>query len=36
MAVLHKPFSLHELDSALRQLWGMRQTEEGAVRAGVA
>jgi two-component system cell cycle sensor histidine kinase/response regulator CckA len=36
MAVLQKPFSLHELDSALRQLWGMRQTEEGAVRAGVA
>jgi DNA-binding NtrC family response regulator len=36
MAVLQKPFSLHELDSALRQLWGTRQTEEGAVRAGVA
>jgi len=34
--VLHKPFSLPELDSALRQLWGTRQTEEGAVRAGVA
>jgi len=32
MAVLHKPFSLHELDRALRQLLGARQTEEGAVR----
>ena len=36
MAVLQKPFSLHELDSALRQLWRTRTTEEDAVRAGVA
>jgi DNA-binding NtrC family response regulator len=36
MAVLQKPFSLHELDGALRQLWGARQTAEGAVYAGVA
>jgi DNA-binding NtrC family response regulator len=35
MAVLQKPFSLHELDSALQQLLGVRQTEEGAVRASV-
>jgi DNA-binding NtrC family response regulator len=34
MAVLQKPFSLPELDSALRQLLGVRKTEEGAVRAG--
>jgi len=36
MAVLQKPFSLHELDGALRQLLGAQQTEEGAVRAGIA
>ena len=36
MAVLQKPFSLHELDGALRQLLGVWKTEEGAVRAGVA
>jgi DNA-binding NtrC family response regulator len=35
MAVLHKPFSLHELDSALQQLLGARQTEERAVRPSV-
>ena len=35
MAVLQKPFSLHELDSALQQLLGARQTEEGAVRPSV-
>jgi DNA-binding NtrC family response regulator len=35
MAVLQKPFSLHELDSALRQLLGARQTEEGAICDGV-
>ena len=36
MAVLQKPFSLHELDGALRQLLGAWQTEEGTVRTGVA
>jgi DNA-binding NtrC family response regulator len=36
MAVLQKPFSLHELDSALRHLLGARQTEESTVHAGVA
>jgi DNA-binding NtrC family response regulator len=36
MAVLPKPFSLHELDGALRQLLGARQTEENAVCASVA
>jgi DNA-binding NtrC family response regulator len=36
MAVLQKPFSLHELDSALRHLLGPRQTEESTVHAGVA
>ena len=36
MAVLQKPFSLHELDGALRQLLGVWQTEEGTVRTGVA
>ena len=35
MAVLQKPFSLHELDNALRQLLGAWKTEEGTVRAGV-
>ena len=36
LAVLQKPFSLHELDSALRHLLGARQTEESTVHAGVA
>jgi DNA-binding NtrC family response regulator len=36
MAVLQKPFSLHELDSALRHLLGARQTEESTVHAGLA
>lgn len=36
MAVLQKPFSLHDLAGALRQLLGAWKTEEGAVRAGVA
>jgi DNA-binding NtrC family response regulator len=36
MAVLQKPFSLHELDSALRHLMGAGQTKEDTVRAGVA
>jgi two-component system, cell cycle sensor histidine kinase and response regulator CckA len=36
MAVLQKPFSLHELDSAVRHLLGARQTEESTVHAGVA
>ena len=36
LAVLQKPFSLHELDSALRRLLGASQTEAGAVRAGIA
>jgi len=36
MAVLQKPFSLHELESALRHLLGARQTEEGAGGADVA
>jgi len=36
MAVLQKPFSLHDLDGALQQLLGARQTEEGTVRTDVA
>jgi DNA-binding NtrC family response regulator len=35
LAVLQKPFSLHELDSALRQLLEARQPAAGAVRAGI-
>ena len=36
MAVLQKPFSLYELDSAVRHLLGARQTEESTVHAGLA
>jgi DNA-binding NtrC family response regulator len=35
-AVLQKPFSLHELDSALQRLLEARQTEADAVGAGIA
>jgi len=36
MAVLRKPFSLHEFDRALQHLLGTRQPEEDPVRAGGA